>query len=217
MESFTVHSGVVAVLDRANIDTDQLIPKQFLKSIQRTGFEDGLFFDWRYRPDGSPDPEFPLNQEAFAGASILVARDNFGCGSSREHAVWAVVQYGFRVVIASWSEKGGTRIPGFADIFRNNAGKNGLLTIELSASDVDRIMGMVQAAPGTTATVDLYDQTIVVHGRDEEVVFPFDVDAGLKERLLGGFDEIDLTLQRKDVIDGFEQRHPTYMPADAQR
>ena len=131
MKAFENFRGVILPLDRANVDTDAIIPKQFLKSIARTGFGESLFYDWRYLPGGKNNPEFVLNLEEYQNATILVARNNFGCGSSREHAVWAICQYGFRVVIAPWSGQGKNRIPGFADIFRNNSVKNGLLTVEL--------------------------------------------------------------------------------------
>src|SRR3989338_9815237 len=131
MQSFKSHRGKLATLDRSNVDTDQIIPKQFLKSIKRTGFGESLFFDWRYLPDGKPDPNFELNAPRFKNASILGVRNNFGCGSSREHAVWAIQQYGFHVVVAPRRDQGGVRVPAFADIFRSNCGKNGLLTIEL--------------------------------------------------------------------------------------
>ena len=158
MEAFKTHRGIVATLDRANVDTDQVIPKQFLKSIKRTGFGEALFFDWRYLSDGSPDPKFELNAPHLKGASILVARNNFGCGSSREHAVWAVVQYGFKVVIAPYAQRGGAKVPGFADIFRNNAVKNGLLTVELAEAEVEEIFQMAGRFKGLQATIDLDEQ-----------------------------------------------------------
>src|SRR3989338_1077257 len=136
MEAFKSHRGIIATLDRSNVDTDQIIPKQFLKSIKRTGFEHNLFYDWRFLPDGKPNPAFELNQDSFKNASILVTRNNFGCGSSREHAVWAIQQYGFKAVIAPWKEINGSRIPAFADIFRSNSTKNGLLTVELKEAEV---------------------------------------------------------------------------------
>lgn len=215
MEAFKSHTGIVATLDRANVDTDQIIPKQFLKSIKRTGFGESLFFDWRYLPDGSPDPKFELNAPHLKGASILVARNNFGCGSSREHAVWAVVQYGFKVVIAPWQDRGGVRVPGFADIFRNNAAKNGLLTVELSEPEVEEIFQMAARFKGLEASADLDEQRVVLH-LPEEVVFHFDVDAGVKEHLRRGLDDIGLTLRHEADITAFEARHDTQMRASNQ-
>lgn len=206
MEAFKSHRGIVATLDRANVDTDQIIPKQFLKSIQRTGFGESLFFDWRYLPDGSPDPAFVLNAPHLKGASILVARNNFGCGSSREHAVWAVMQYGFRVVIAPWQDRGGTRVPAFADIFRNNSVKNGLLTVELSEPEVEDIFRAAAQVKGLLATVDLGGQRVVLH-TPQEATFRFDIDPGVKEHLRRGLDDIGLTLQSESAIAAFEKRH----------
>jgi 3-isopropylmalate/(R)-2-methylmalate dehydratase small subunit len=204
VDSFTTHNGLVATLDRANIDTDQIIPKQYLKSIRRTGFEEGLFNDWRRLPDGSPDPAFELNQERFRGASILVARNNFGCGSSREHAVWAIVQFGFRVLIAPKVERGGQVIPGFADIFANNSVKNGLLTVQLAEHEVQAIFEMVDRFPGLHATVDLEEQRVTLH-MDEEESFHFDILPEVKEHLLKGLDDIALTLEHEAEISRYEQ------------
>ena len=206
MQPFNTHTGIIATLDRANVDTDQIIPKQFLKSIRRTGFESGLFFDWRFRPDGSPDPAFELNAPALRGASVLVARNNFGCGSSREHAVWAIQQYGFRAVIAPWADRGGARVPAFADIFRNNAGKNGLLTIELPPGDVDRIFAAAARQPGVCADVDLAAQTVTVQSHPPGI-FRFDIEPSLKEKLLNGVDDIAATLAYEDRITAFERTH----------
>src|SRR3989338_358376 len=206
MKSFKSHRGIIATLDRANIDTDQIIPKQFLKSIARTGFGPQLFFDWRYLPDGKPDPSFSLNAPRFQGASILVARNNFGCGSSREHAVWAIHQYGFQVVVAPWVQRGETRIPAFADIFRNNCSKNALLTIELSESEVEEIFQMVERFPGLEATVNLEHQRVTLH-LAEEISFHFDIDPAVKDRILNGLDDIGLTLQYEKEIQSFEARH----------
>jgi 3-isopropylmalate/(R)-2-methylmalate dehydratase small subunit len=203
---FKSHRGTVALLDRANVDTDQIIPKQFLKSIARTGFGPNLFFDWRYVPDGKPNPDFALNQPKFAGASILVARNNFGCGSSREHAVWAIHQAGFQAVVAPWQERGGTRVPGFADIFRSNAGKNGLLTVELSEPEVEEIFQMVDRLAPVQATVDLDRQRLTLH-LAEELSFHFDIDPAVKERLIHGLDDIGLTLKQEAAITAFESRH----------
>lgn len=213
MQPFTVHRGLVATLDRANVDTDQIIPKQFLKSIKRTGFGEALFFDWRYLPNGQPNPEFELNQPRFKGASILVTRNNFGCGSSREHAVWAVMQYGFRAVVAPWVERDGVRVPGFADIFRNNSRQNGLLTIELSETQVDEIFKAVARHAGLEATIDLPAQRIVLHVPEQEKIYPFDIDPGVKEHLIRGLDEIGLTLQLLDRIEAFEKAHDVQMSA----
>jgi len=206
MEKFSSCRGKIGTLDRANVDTDQIIPKQFLKSIKRTGFGENLFFDWRYLPDGSPNPDFELNRPEFDGATILVTRNNFGCGSSREHAVWALKQYGFRVIIAPRKEQDGSVIPAFADIFRNNCVKNGLLTIELSESEVNEIFNLVDRFPGVEATVDLEEQGIVIH-LDEEVSFHFEVDQEVKKHLLRGLDDIALTLEYEDVIREFESHH----------
>lgn len=208
MEAFTTHRGIIATLDRANVDTDAIIPKQFLKSIKRTGFGESLFFDWRYLVDGKPDPAFELNAPRFKGASILVARNNFGCGSSREHAVWAVAQYGFRAVIAPRKEIGGASVPGFADIFRNNCVKNGVLTIELSEAEVEEIFQLVGRFSGLEATANLPEQRLVLH-LDEEVSFHFDVDPVVKNHLLHGLDDIGLTLAHADAITAFEKTHDT--------
>ncbi len=209
MDAFTTFKGIVATLERANVDTDQIIPKQFLKSIERTGFGPALFFDWRYRKDGTPDPAFELNAPERAGATILVAGNNFGCGSSREHAVWAVQQYGFKAVIAPWRGEAGKRIPGFADIFKNNSYGNGLLVIELSSDEVQWIFA---AAKGRKleATVDLAAQTVVVQGAEERV-FRFDITPDVKEKLLNGLDAIGLTLRHEAEIAAFEAKHDVQM------
>jgi 3-isopropylmalate/(R)-2-methylmalate dehydratase small subunit len=212
MEPFRQHTGLIAVLPRANVDTDQIIPKQFLKSIRRTGFSPALFFDWRYLPDGSPNPEFELNQPRFAGASILVTGNNFGCGSSREHAVWALQQYGFKVLIAPWMSTPSGRVAGFADIFRSNAIRNGLLLIELSEPEVRRIQDAVSAHEGLRATVDLETQKIVLH-IDPPQVIPFECDPQVRQTLLEGLDEIRQTLQWEAEITAFEQRHDVQLPA----
>ena len=212
MNPFTTHRGVVVAVDRANIDTDTIIPKQFLKLIGRTGFGQFLFNDWRYLDNGQPNPEFDLNKPAFKGATILVARNNFGCGSSREHAVWAVAQYGLRVVIAPWRDHHGERIPGFADIFRNNCVKNGVLTIELSEAEVDQIFGVIKTQPGVQMTVDLPQQTLTLHSQPEQV-FKFEVDAGVKDYLLRGLDDIALTLEKEAAITAFEKKHDVQLAA----
>ena len=196
MTAFKSHRGLVATLDRANVDTDQIIPKQFLKSIARTGFGESLFFDWRTLPDGRPNPDFELNAPRFKGASILVTRKNFGSGSSREHAVWAIQQYGFQAVIA----------PSFADIFRNNSMKNGLLTVELKEAEVEEVFQMVGRYAGLEATVNLEEQRVTLH-LPEEISFHFEEETAVKEHLIRGLDEIGLTLQREPEIAAFEGRH----------
>ncbi len=196
MTPFKTHRGIVATLDRANVDTDQIIPKQFLKSIARTGFGESLFYDWRYRPDGAANPDFELNAPRFRGASILVTRKNFGCGSSREHAVWAIQQYGVKAVIA----------PSFADIFRNNSMKNGLLTVELQEAEVEEIFQMVGRYSGLEATVDLDEERVTLH-LPEEISFHFTIDPGVKEHLVHGLDGIGLTLKHETAITAFETRH----------
>ena len=202
MEPFKSHRGIVATLDRSNVDTDQIIPKQFLKSIARTGFGESLFFDWRYLPDGKPNPQFELNAPRFKGASILVARNNFGSGSSREHAVWAIQQYGFKGVIAS----------SFADIFRNNSGKNGLLTVELKEPEVEEIFQMAGRYSGLEATVDLDEQRVTLH-LPEEISFHFEMDATVKEHLSHGLDAIGLTLKHAEAISAFEKKHHPQLPS----
>lgn len=214
MKAFENFRGVIFPLDRANVDTDAIIPKQFLKSISRTGFEDALFHDWRYLPDGKPNPSFALNEERYQNATILLARNNFGCGSSREHAVWAVCQYGFRVVIAPWAGEGKGRVPAFADIFRNNSVKNGLLTIELPEADVARIFQAVYEEPYLEATIHLVDQTVTVHHLQhaaQDLVFHFDIDPSVKERFLEGLDDIGITLRYDAAIRDFEKKHDTQL------
>ncbi len=210
MKPLKAHNGIVATLDRANVDTDQIIAKQFLKSIARTGFGSQLFYDWRYLPDGKADPTFPLNQDRFKNASILVAKNNFGCGSSREHAVWAIDQYGFKVVVAPWQDREGGRVPGFADIFKNNCSKNALLTIELSEAEVEKIFKTVDAHPGLTATADVEKQTLTLHAKPE-ISFHFEIDAAVKERLLNGLDDIGITLKAESDITAFEKTHTSYI------
>ncbi|MGE5103867.1 MAG: 3-isopropylmalate dehydratase small subunit [Betaproteobacteria bacterium] len=203
MEPFRVHTGIVAPLDRANVDTDAIIPKQFLKSIRRTGFGANLFDAWRFTDHGEPgmdpsrrkpNPDFVLNDPRYHGASILLARRNFGCGSSREHAPWALSDFGFRALIA----------PSFADIFFNNCFKNGLLPIVLPEAGVDRLFADVAAFPGYRLTIDLERQTVATP--DGSVGFDFDVDAFRKRCLLNGWDEIALTLAHADEIGEFEAR-----------
>jgi len=209
MNKFTVLDGLVAPLDRANVDTDAIIPKQFLKSIKRTGFGPNLFDEWRYLDHGEPgmdnskrkvNPDFVLNQSRYQGASILLARKNFGCGSSREHAPWALEQYGFRAIIA----------PSFADIFFNNCFKNGLLPIVLSEEQVDHLFKQVEANPGYRLVVDLENQ--VVKTTDGSESYAFEVDAFRKHCLLNGLDDIGLTLQHADKIRAFEERHLAAYP-----
>ncbi len=203
MEKFVTFTGIVAGVDRANIDTDALIPKEHLKSIKRTGFGAALFSDWRYNDDGSDNPDFVLNKPETTGAEILVARNNFGCGSSREHAVWAVVQYGFKTVIAPRQEE----LPAFADIFRNNCSKNGLLTIELPEAQVDEIFQTLEKEPGVTATVDLEAQTVTLHAAGGDKTYVFEADPVVRDKLLKGLDDIALTLQYAADITAFEQAH----------
>ncbi len=200
MEKFTVHQGLVAPIDRANVDTDAIIPKQFLKSIKKTGFGPNLFDEWRYLDKGEPgmdpatrkpNPDFVLNQTRYAGASVLLARKNFGCGSSREHAPWALQQYGFRALIA----------PSFADIFFNNCFKNGLLPIVLPESAVAKLFDEVAAFPGYRLTVDLPRQVVV---KPDGTELPFEVQPFRKECLLNGWDDIGLTLRQQDKIKAFE-------------
>ena len=202
MDSFTSHRGVIATLDRANIDTDQIIPKQFLKSIQRTGFGENLFFDWRYLPNGKSNPNFELNQPQFHNASILVARNNFGCGSSREHAVWALIQYGLRAVIAP--RQGA--VPAFADIFHNNSVKNGLLNIEIKEAEVEEIFEMVRRNPRLEMTINLEEQRVTLH-LPEEISFHFEIDRAVKDHLVCGLDDIGLTLQHEAELTAFEKTH----------
>jgi 3-isopropylmalate/(R)-2-methylmalate dehydratase small subunit len=191
MQPFEKITGTVLPLDRINVDTDQIIPKQFLKRIERSGFGQFLFFDWRYREDGSLNDEFVMNSPEYRGASILLTRANFGCGSSREHAPWALADYGFRVLIA----------PSFADIFYNNCFKNGMLPIRLSGEQVDELFRRVQGSKGYQLTVDLENQTI---SDDAGRVVPFEIDAFRRECLLHGLDDIGLTLQHEKKILHYE-------------
>jgi 3-isopropylmalate/(R)-2-methylmalate dehydratase small subunit len=209
MDKFTTLTGLVAPLDRANVDTDQVIPKQFLKSIHRTGFGPNLFDSWRYMNTGEPgmdnakrplNPDFVLNQPRYKGASILLARENFGCGSSREHAPWALLDYGFRCVIA----------PSYGDIFFNNCFKNGLLPVVLKDAEVDRIFHDVAAFPGFRLTVDLAQQVVAYPDASRD--FRFDIDPFRKHCLLNGLDEIGLTLRHADKIRTFEARRKAEQP-----
>ena len=208
MQKFNLLKGLVAPMDRENVDTDAIIPKQFLKSIRKTGFGENLFDEWRYLDAGfpgqdpnsrKPNPDFVLNQPRFQGASILLARKNFGCGSSREHAPWALDQFGFRAIIA----------PSYADIFFNNSFKNGLLPIVLSESQVGQLFDEVAAFPGYTLTVDLERQVVVKPSGDE---VPFEVQAFRKYCLLNGFDDIGLTLRHADKIKAFEAQRLAQKP-----
>jgi 3-isopropylmalate/(R)-2-methylmalate dehydratase small subunit len=209
MEPFTTHTGIVATLDRANVDTDAIIPKQFLKSIKRTGYGPNAFFDWRYGPDGEPEMSFELNQPRFEGRSVLVTRNNFGCGSSREHAVWALFQDGYRVIIAPWKETGGQRIAAFADIFRINATKNGMLLIELSEDEVNAIFDMVDGHTGLQAAVDLDKQQVEFQGA-VPTAYHFDIEPGAKQQLLKGLDDIDQTLLYEADITRFEKEYDLF-------
>jgi len=192
MQPFTTHTGLVVTMDRANVDTDQIIPKQFLKRIERTGFGEFLFWDWRKLADGSEDPNFELNRPAARGASILAARRNFGSGSSREHAVWALEDYGFRSVLA----------PSFADIFYNNCFKNGVLPIQLSEEQIEEIFQRAAKHKGYQLTIDLEQQTVAdEHG----LSYDFEIDPFRRECLLNGLDDIALTLQHEDKITAFEK------------
>ncbi len=213
MQAFTVHKGLVAPIDRANVDTDAIIPKQFLKSIARTGFGPNLFDEWRYLDRGEPgqdpasrqpNPDFVLNQPRYAGASVLLAGSNFGCGSSREHAPWALQQYGFRAIIA----------PSFADIFFNNCYKNGVLPIVLPATTVATLFDEVNAFVGYALTIDLPRQRVVKPDGGE---LPFEIQPFRKYCMVGGFDDIGLTLRHADKIKAFEAERLARMPWLAQR
>ena len=213
MKTFTVHQGLVAPMDRENVDTDAIIPKQFLKSIHKTGFGPNLFDQWRYLDAGfpgqdpasrRPNPDFVLNQPRYKGASILLARKNFGCGSSREHAPWALDQYGFRAIIA----------PSYADIFFNNSFKNGLLPIVLSEAQVGQLFDEALAFPGYQLTIDL-ERQVIVKPQGEEI--PFEVQAFKKFCLLGGYDDIGLTLRQSDKIKAFEAERLATKPWLANR
>ena len=208
MQSFRIHTGLVVPLDRENVDTDAIIPKQFLKSIKRTGFGQNLFDEWRYLDHGEPgqdpasrrpNPDFNLNKPQYHGGSILLARKNFGCGSSREHAPWALDQYGFRALIA----------PSFADIFFNNCFKNGLLPIELPETTVTRLFDATFAFPGYRLTIDLERQVVVTPDGEE---FKFEIQEFRKQCLLGGLDDIGLTLRHSDRIRAFEAERLAKMP-----
>ena len=194
MEPFTKHTGLVATMDRANVDTDQIIPKQFLKRVERTGFGEFLFFDWRFLEDGGDDPNFELNQPAVQGATILLTRRNFGSGSSREHAVWALADYGFRAIVA----------PSFADIFFNNCFKNGVLPVTLPEETIDDLFGRAAQHPGYQVTVDLTAQQLT---DALGLAVPFDVEPARRERLLNGLDDIAMTLAHAEKISAYEAAH----------
>lgn len=195
MQPFTRHTGIVAPLEALNVDTDQIIPKQFLKRIERTGYEDMLFYDWRYLDDGkTPNPDFEMNAPRYKGASILLTKDNFGCGSSREHAPWALFDYGFRSILA----------PSYADIFYNNCFNNGMLPIALPIETIEQLFAEVRAYDGYRLTVDLEQQTIT---KPDGGVIPFELHPFLRERLLNGWDQIGLTLRFEDKIAAYEAAH----------
>lgn len=193
MEAFVKHSGLAVPIDRANIDTDAIIPKQFLKRIERTGFGQFLFYDWRFLDNGEENPAFELNHPRYKGASVLLARQNFGCGSSREHAPWALLDFGFKVIIA----------PSFADIFYNNCFKNGILPIQLSEEQVQQLFEKTTQHEGYQLHIDLEQQKIT---DDHGLELSFEVDAFRKELLLNGLDDIGLTLLQADKIDAYEKR-----------
>jgi len=197
MEKFTTHTGVAAPLRRSNVDTDQIIPAEYLKRVTRSGFEDGLFAAWR------GDPDFVLNHPAFAGASVLVAGPDFGTGSSREHAVWALQNYGFRAVVA----------PRFGDIFRGNSGKSGLLTAQVEEKTVIAIWDLLDIAPGTEVTLDLLERTVSAGVGLAQVRDSFDIDDYTRWRLLEGLDDVAITLSHADDIDTYEATRPSYKPA----
>jgi 3-isopropylmalate/(R)-2-methylmalate dehydratase small subunit len=196
MDSFKNHTGLVAPVDRVNVDTDAIIPKQFLKRIERTGFGQFLFFEWRFFENGQENPDFALNKDRYKGASVLLSRANFGCGSSREHAPWAILDYGFKVIIA----------PSYADIFYNNCFKNGILPIKLSEEQVEQLFRNTQNQEGYKLTVDLENKTI----KDGQgLSISFDLDEHRRQFLLQGLDDIGLTLQHNDKISAYETQHQT--------
>lgn len=199
MESFTSHEGIAAPLNLKNVDTDQIIPKQFLKEISRTGFGKNLFFDWRYLANGEENAEFVLNQAEYRNASILVAGDNFGCGSSREHAPWAILDYGFKVVIST----------SFADIFYNNCFKNSILPIKVSESDLINLFAEVEKSPGVAFNVDLPSQTLSTPGG---TAINFEIDAFKKDSMIKGLDDIGWTLQFENKISEFEAQQQQKYP-----
>jgi len=199
MEPYKKHDSIVALLNRSNVDTDQIIPKQFLKKVERSGFGQHLFHDWRFNADGTDNPEFELNNPAFKGAKILLAGDNFGCGSSREHAPWAIADYGFNTIIST----------SYADIFYNNCFKNSILPIIAKPQQLADLMAEVAANEGVRFTVDLENQQLITPGGNG---FNFDIDPFRKDNLLKGLDDIGLTLQHADQIDRYEQQHKQTYP-----
>ena len=199
MEPFTILTGIVAPLDRVNVDTDQIIPKQYLKTIHRTGLKEGLFADWRVKPDGTPDPTFFMNQPRYQRATILLTRDNFGCGSSREHAPWALLDYGIRSILG----------PSFADIFYNNCFQNGILPITLKPKEIQQLFDAVTSQDTVQVTIDLPQQTVQILGGSP---FPFTIDPFRKHCLIEGLDAIGLTLQRESAITAYEQRRASETP-----
>ena len=199
MEKYTKHTSVAALMNRSNVDTDQIMAKQFLKKVERTGFGVHLFHDWRYLEDGSPNPDFELNNPNFAGARVLVVGDNFGCGSSREHAPWAIEDYGFNTIIST----------SFADIFYNNCFKNGILPIVVNEETLKKLMAEVSENEGVSFTVDLENQSVSTPGGIE---VQFELDGFRKHNLLNGLDDIGLTLQQTDKIDTYETKHKERFP-----
>ena len=199
MQAFSTHTGLVAQVNRVNVDTDQIIPKQYLKTIHRTGLKEGLFADWRRLSDGSPDPEFFTNQSRYQGASILLAGDNFGCGSSREHAPWALLDYGFRCIVA----------PSFADIFYNNCFQNGILPVVLQSQEIQTLFDRVTNQQGYQLTVDLAQQTVTLPEGEQ---WHFDIDPFRKDCLLKGLDAIGLTLQSEQAISSYEKKRAQEVP-----
>ncbi|WP_221076878.1 3-isopropylmalate dehydratase small subunit [Agarivorans aestuarii] len=199
MQPYNKHNSVAAVMNRSNVDTDQIIAKQFLKKVERTGFGVHLFHDWRYLEDGSENPEFELNRPEFKGSKILIAGDNFGCGSSREHAPWSIADYGFNTIIST----------SYADIFFSNCFKNGILPIIVDAETLQALMDEVEAAPGISITIDLENQVIQTPAGKEVA---FDVDPFRKETLSKGLDDIGWTLKFEDKIDEFEAKHKQQLP-----
>jgi len=206
MIPFSKHTGLVMPMDRVNVDTDQMVPKQFLKALTREGFGKTLFYDWRYLPGEKPNPDFILNQPRYKGASVLLARANFGCGSSREHAPWAILDYGFRVIVA----------PSYADIFYNNCFKNGILPVTLPGDQIDELFRRAEAKEGYSLTADLETQVV---SDDAGLHYSFQVDPFRRECLLNGWDDIGLSLRFEKDIASFEQAHPRHAemfePVDA--
>jgi 3-isopropylmalate/(R)-2-methylmalate dehydratase small subunit len=199
MEPYLKHDSIAALMDRNNVDTDQIIPKQFLKKVERSGFGIHLFHDWRYNDDGSDNAEFELNKPAFKGAKILVAGDNFGCGSSREHAPWAIADYGFNTIIST----------SYADIFYNNCFKNGILAIRVSQEQLDKLMAEISTNEGVSFTVDLENQQVITPAGNG---FTFEIDPFRKGNLLSGLDDIGLTLKHVDKISAYEVQHKQNFP-----